>query len=104
ITELKQKKAPIDIWGVGTRMVTAYDQPSLDAAYKLGAIKDTKCSWTYKAKRSDSPIKATNPGFQQVKRYFNEGKIMGDIIYDSELKISENIFKHDDQKDLLIPI
>lgn len=38
ITELKAKKAPIDIWAIGGYLVNSPDQPSLGPVYKLGAV------------------------------------------------------------------
>lgn len=34
------QKAKIDVWGVGTKLITAYDQPALGAVYKIVAIED----------------------------------------------------------------
>jgi len=34
------QKAKIDVWGVGTKLITAYDQPALGAVYKLVAIEN----------------------------------------------------------------
>lgn len=34
------QKAKIDVWGVGTKLITAYDQPALGAVYKVVAIED----------------------------------------------------------------
>ena len=31
ILSLKMQKAKIDVWGVGTKLITAYDQPALGA-------------------------------------------------------------------------
>jgi nicotinate phosphoribosyltransferase len=81
IEDLKSKQAPIDAWGVGTRLVTSYDQPALNAIYKLSAIKNKNGNWDYKMKISDSPHKSTLPGVQQIKRYPHQK----DVIYDVEL-------------------
>lgn len=105
IAKLKKQKAPINSWGVGTRLTTAYDQPSLDAAYKLSAIRDTNGSWKYKIKLSDTPEKTTNPGIQQIRRYYQNEKLLGDVIYDLELGLSsKKPVKANREEDLLLPI
>ena len=38
IMNLKMQHAKIDVWGVGTKLITAYDQPALGAVYKMVAI------------------------------------------------------------------
>ena len=35
ILNLKMQKAKIDVWGVGTKLITAYDQQLLGAVYKI---------------------------------------------------------------------
>lgn len=39
ILNLKMQKAKIDVWGVGTKLITAYDQPALGAVYKIVSIE-----------------------------------------------------------------
>ncbi|MCM8525779.1 MAG: nicotinate phosphoribosyltransferase, partial [Lentisphaeraceae bacterium] len=68
IDDLKAKGARIDIYGVGTRLVTAFDQPALGGVYKISALRENADSeWQYKIKLSDEHIKVSNPGLQRVK-------------------------------------
>jgi nicotinate phosphoribosyltransferase len=62
IHRLKQKKAPISSWGVGTRLVTAFDEPALTGVYKLAAIQNADGTWRDCHKISDDPFKSTAPG------------------------------------------
>ena len=62
IRELKATGARIDTWGVGTKLVTAYEQPALGGVYKLGAIQEEAGSWRYTVKLSNDAIKVSNPG------------------------------------------
>lgn len=81
IQALRAADAAVDIWGIGTRLVTGYDQPALGGVYKLGAIQDPLGRWQDRIKVSDDVSKTTNPGIQQVRRFHSE-KFVGDIIYD----------------------
>ncbi|YCM46189.1 nicotinate phosphoribosyltransferase [Verrucomicrobiaceae bacterium 227] len=71
IKTLKAAGARIDIWGVGTNLVTSADQPALGGVYKLGAIRDKNNKWQYRIKLSNDPIKVSNPGILQIA---NDGK------------------------------
>lgn len=82
ISSLKAQGAKIDIWGVGTRLVTGYDQPALGGVYKLGAIRGADGSWQPKMKVSSQKAKTTLPGVLQVRRYRDNGLYRGDMIYD----------------------
>lgn len=83
ITSLKQQGAKIDIWGVGTKLVTAFDQPALGGVYKLSAIRSTDDeSWEYKLKISEQVAKISIPGVLQVRRYSRDGQFIADAIYD----------------------
>ena len=79
--ELKAQGAQIAVWGVGTKLVTAYDQAALGGVYKLGAIQDEKGAWQYKIKLSEQLIKVSNPGILQVRRFYAEGKPIADVLY-----------------------
>lgn len=83
IAELKRAGAPIDIWGVGTRLDTAQPDSTLDGVYKLAAIRPPGGgAWTSRIKLSDTEAKQTNPGIQQVRRYTRGGRPLLDVIHD----------------------
>jgi len=82
IEELENRGAQIDVWGVGTKLATAYDQPALGGVYKLTAIRDREGNWQQKLKLSDQPDKTTNPGILQIRRSFQDETAVGDVIYD----------------------
>jgi nicotinate phosphoribosyltransferase len=82
IESLKGQGAKIAVWGVGTKLVTAYDQPALGGVYKLGAIKTDEGEWRPKLKLSEQAVKTTIPGVLQVRRFENEKGLVGDMIYD----------------------
>lgn len=81
ITSLKMQEASVNVWGVGTKLVTAYDQPALGAVYKLVAIKTEKGEWEPKVKVSQQSIKINTPGIQNAIRYSKNGKAIADMIY-----------------------
>lgn len=83
IAALRDVGAPIDAWGVGTRLVTAHGDPALGGVYKLVAVRE-ECGrgWQPIAKRSEEPGKATLPGIKQVlRRYPADGAAAtGDLL------------------------
>jgi nicotinate phosphoribosyltransferase len=87
--------ARIDVWGVGTKLVTAYDQPALGGIYKLGASRDERGNWRDAIKLSEQPIKISNPGVLGVKRLRKAGALVGDVIYDCERGLALPIALHD---------
>ncbi|MFC5191208.1 nicotinate phosphoribosyltransferase [Algoriphagus aquatilis] len=81
ISSLKTQDAAIDVWGVGTKLVTAFDQPALGAVYKLSAVKNAEGVWEPKVKVSQQSLKINVPGIHTIKRYFSNGKAVADMIY-----------------------
>ncbi len=117
ISELKRQGAKINIWGVGTHLVTGHEQSALDGVYKLSAIRKTGEKWSYKIKLSEQMVKTSNPGIMQVRRFFNGKENVADAIYDVENPIEkwvivdpfdstkQHVMKTALQsKDLLVPI
>lgn len=85
IADLKARGAQIDIWGIGTRLVTAHDQPALGGVYKLAAIQNEKGEWEPRIKQSETAIKASNPGKLGIRRYYDlaDGKPVGSVLYNA---------------------
>jgi nicotinate phosphoribosyltransferase len=81
IESLKQQGAQINVWGVGTKLVTAHDQPALGGVYKLSAIRAANGTWQHKVKLSEQVAKVSTPGVQQVRRFRQDGAFVGDMIY-----------------------
>ena len=91
LTSLKYQKSKISVWGIGTKLITAYDNPSLGAVYKLSALQDENGQWINKLKLSEQKIKINNPGMHQVRRFFRNDKFLGDMIYDINYKTNSGI-------------
>lgn len=118
IVSLKDQGAKIDAWGVGTKLVTAYDQPALNGVYKLSAVRKQGGKWNYKVKLSEQAVKVSNPGIQQVRRYRKDGENLADVIYDDATDLSKGCIMVDPLdmtrqkripmdtgfKDLLVPV
>jgi nicotinate phosphoribosyltransferase len=82
IADLKARGATIGVWGVGTRLVTAWGDPALSGVYKLSAIRRGEGPWQPKLKLSEDLSQGSVPGILQVRRYFRDGIAMGDMICD----------------------
>ncbi|MCI0766205.1 nicotinate phosphoribosyltransferase [Bacillus sp. TL12] len=82
IMHLKSQGAKIDVWGVGTKLITSFEQPALGAVYKLVAIEDENETLNDTIKISSNPEKITTPGLKRVYRIINRvnGHSEGDYI------------------------
>jgi nicotinate phosphoribosyltransferase len=93
IVSLRQQGARIDTWGVGTQLVTAYDQPALGGVYKLAALRRADNSdWDFTIKLSEQLVKTSIPGILQVRRYLDEhGKPRADMLYNTAAPLPEQL-------------
>lgn len=89
INSLKEQGAQISVWGVGTKLATAFDQPALGGVYKISAIKNDQDQWDYKVKLSEQAIKVSNPGILQVRRFTDSKEYLGDMIYNTDKDLPE---------------
>lgn len=79
IDELMNKGAKIDLFGVGTELVTGRPAPALDGIYKLSDVSEMGKHMP-KMKLSDDTVKATLPGKKKVWRIIDKGKFVRDFI------------------------
>jgi nicotinate phosphoribosyltransferase len=117
IIKLEERGAAISVWGVGTRLATAYDQPALGGVYKLAAVQGDDGRWQRRIKLSEESGKATHPGILQVRRVRQGGRFVADVIYDVEDGVTDERTMFDladaqrthpiasgDGEDLLVPV
>ncbi len=80
IKQINDSRAPIDAWGVGTRLITGGNDPALSGVYKIVAGKKGSeirpC-----IKISNQSEKITNPGIKNIMRFYNRGNMICDLIY-----------------------
>ncbi|MBQ7373921.1 MAG: nicotinate phosphoribosyltransferase [Clostridia bacterium] len=81
VQSLKLQGAKIDTWGIGTKLITSADMPSLGGVYKLAGVVENG-EIIPKIKVSDNSAKITNPGFKTFYRIYdnNSGKAEADLI------------------------
>ncbi|AMV67456.1 Nicotinate phosphoribosyltransferase [Pediococcus damnosus] len=82
IQNLKMQGAKIDVWGVGTKLITAYEQPALGAVYKMVSIEGEDGKMVDTIKLSNNVEKVSTPGKKQVWRISKngDGKSEGDYV------------------------
>jgi nicotinate phosphoribosyltransferase len=117
IASLKEQGAQITVWGVGTQLVTAFDQPALGCVYKLAAIRRRGGEWQPRIKLSEQTAKTTLPGCLQVRRFQRDGQFSGDMIFEESSgevpslivdpadPLRRKLFdEHEEMEDLLVPV
>lgn len=90
LSSLKSQGAKIDVYGVGTKLITSEDTPSLGGVYKLSAIEHNG-KLEPRMKISDSIVKVTNPGFKTLYRLYDKktGMAVADLIALKDEKIGK---------------
>lgn len=91
IQSLRDQGASVTSYGVGTKLATAYDQPTLGGVYKLSATKNAgEAVWRDRIKITEQAAKLTVPGVLDVRRYCHEdGRLAGDMVFDANHGVSE---------------
>jgi len=85
IQSLRDQGARIDIWCVGTRLITSYQTPALGVVYKLMAASRGDGKLIPKIKISQNPKKITNPGVKKIIRFYNgNDRMIGDLLADTD--------------------
>lgn len=80
IEQMNRDGACIDVYGVGTRLVTADKDPSLTGVYKLAA-SEVEGSFVPSMKLTNNPEKMSNPGIKNVYRFFDtDGAMLADLV------------------------
>lgn len=98
IRDLLTQGAEIDAWGVGTRLITSEDCPSLGCVYKLVA-QQFGDRMEPRIKISENPNKITNPGKKKVLRLYVNGSATADLI-----ALDEEVYDPSEPLELFHPI
>ena len=93
IEQLKIKHAPVDSWGVGTKLVTGGNDPALTGVYKIAARKKTG-GFEPCLKISNQVEKISNPGIKNIMRFYASDDTM----------IADLLFLEDEKEELLSDI
>lgn len=120
IRDLKSQGAKIDLWGVGTKLITSEDCPALGGVYKMSA-EIVNGNIVPKIKLSENIVKMTNPGYKKVYRFYSNttGMALADLIalegeefdFSKELKVyhpeqrykSKTLYDYN-VRELLVPV
>lgn len=92
MTSLMQQGAKIDLWGVGTKLITSQEMPALGGVYKLAAVVREDGTMIPKIKLSDNAAKITNPSFKNLFRLYDKesGMAIADLITMREEAVEED--------------
>jgi nicotinate phosphoribosyltransferase len=92
IESLREQGARIDIWCVGTKLMTSFQTPALGVVYKLMAIDKGDGVFHPKIKISQNPEKVTNPGIKKIIRFYSrKGHMIGDLLTHEEEPVPSGV-------------
>jgi hypothetical protein len=83
IAALLAAGAPIDVFGVGTRLVTGGEQSALGGVYKLTSVKEGE-RFVPRVKKSEDPTKVSWPGRLEVERFTRGDGTTCDVLFDRD--------------------
>ncbi len=100
VRDLKLQGAQISLWGIGTKLITAQDNPSFGGVYKLSAEGTETGELKAKIKLSDNPAKVTNPWYKKILRIYDKatGKLKADLI-----TLEEEIYNEEEELTIFDP-
>jgi nicotinate phosphoribosyltransferase len=101
IEHLTASGAPVDSWGVGTKLVTGGSDSSFPGVYKLAAV-ERGGTLEPTMKFSDNPEKTTNPGIKQSWRLYDDrGMALDDLqaLEGEEIRGGEEVILHHPSSD-----
>ncbi len=91
IESLREQGSCIDVWCVGTRLITSFQTPALGVVYKLMAVDRGDGKLSPRIKISENPMKVTNPGFKKIIRFYNgNDRMIGDLLADVDEPLPSN--------------
>ena len=101
IRDLKLQGAQIGLWGVGTKLITAQDNPSFGGVYKMAAEENKEGEMQPKIKLSNNPSKITNPGVKKVLRIYDKatGYMKADLI-----TLEDEVYDESDDLTIFHPV
>lgn len=90
IRSIRNEGAKVMSWGVGTKLATCYDQPSLGGVYKLSATREAGSdTWVDRLKITAQTSKLTFPGVLDIRRYYDAGGLLaGDMVFDTSYDVN----------------
>ncbi|MCX7023961.1 MAG: nicotinate phosphoribosyltransferase [Spirochaetes bacterium] len=90
IERLVAESSPIDVWGVGTSLVTGGCESSFTGVYKLAAVeRGGRMDPTMKV--SENPAKSTDPGIKDVWRLHDDDGPIADVMTLSDEALASGV-------------